>query len=316
MQPNIPFAIGAGFASAVMLTAAARAPGIAAPLLFLVGLPLAVSGLASNATTSVAAAFVGSLLLGLVVGLPAAFAFACFIGLPTAILIHRTLLHRDSADGTTEWYPPGRIALWAAIIGGCISAAGLALASGGGDLEKLKAGLSDGVERSLQSGVWGLGTNAPVTTDQKNQIVQVMLTLLPGTLATLSMLSLIACLWLGGHMALAGGRLVRPWPDIATLAFPPGVPLLLAVTLGAGFMLDGLLRMIAFGFSGALFAGYVMIGLAIIHHTSRGFALRGPLLSLVYAALVVFSGGATLVLALAGLVDSFMPLRRLSTHSE
>jgi len=319
MQPNIApyisWAIGAGFASAVMLAAAARVPAVAAPLLFLTGLPIAVSGLVSNAGTAVAAALVSALLLGVVIGLPVALAHSALVAMPVAFLVHRALLQREPAGGGTEWYPPGRIGLWAALIGGCISAVGLMLASGGGDVEKLEAGLKQGIESSLQAGIWGLGAQAPVNEEQKVHLVQVMLAVLPGTLAALSMLSLIACLWLGGHLALASGRLVRPWPDIASFSFPAGTPLLLAVTLAGGFLLEGFPRLIVEGFAGALFTAYVLAGLAIVHHTTRGIHGRGAILGAVYAALIFFSGLAALVLAMTALVDAFMPLRRPTSGS-
>lgn len=306
MQPNIPFAIGAGLASAVALTLVARVPAAAAPLLFLIGFPTAFAGLASNALTALAAAVVASLLLGAVVGLPAALAFAGFVGLPMTLLVHRALLHRDLADGATQWYPAGRLLLAASLIGGGVSCAALLLASGG-DVEVLKSSLRHAVDRTFEA---GFNAGTPMSAEQKAQVAEVMYSLLPGATAVVAALSLIVNLWLAGHAALRTRQLARPWPDLAAIQLPGGSSLLLAAAIGGGMLLEGLARLAAWGFAGALFFAYVLVGLAIVHHVTRGFPWRSIALAVLYGSLLLFSGVACLLLAVTGLADGFMHFRR------
>ena len=114
---------------------------------------------------------------------------------------------------------------------------------------------------------------------------------------------------MGAHLALAAGKLVRPWPDLAAVTLPAGTSLLLAVALGASLLLDGLARLVALGYAGALLAGFVLAGLAVIHFTTRQLSWRGPALGAVYALVIFANTKAVLVLALLGLLDSFTPLR-------
>ena len=310
MQPNIPIAIVCGLAAALALVAAARVPSVGGALIPLIALPVALAGFVSNAKTSLAATGVAVLLLGVVTGLaPAAF-FALTAGLPAALLVHLALLHREGGPGLTLWYPAGPIIVAAALWAASLMAAALVLSSPNGGIERIETFVRSTLDQMLASGFGGLAGDGPLGDDEKAQLAQSMLELLPGTSAAFWMLSLLACLWLAAHIALATGKLVRPWPDLATFTIPAGTPLLLAVALGASYLLDGLARLIALGYAGALLAGFVLAGLAVIHFNTRGLSWRGPALGALYALIVIANTKAVLVLALLGLLDSFSPLRR------
>lgn len=311
MQPNIPFAIGAGFASALALLLAARVPAVAAPVLFFIGFPTAFAGLASNAVTALAAVAVTALLLGVVVAWPAALAYSGFVGMPMAVLVHRALLHRDLPDGSTQWFPPGRLLLAASLLGGLLSAGALTIASTG-DADVLKASLRHAVDKTFEAGFSG-GT--AMTAEQKAQVADVMYGLLPVFAAVAVTLSLIVSLWLAGHAAQLTGRLARPWPDLAALEMPSGAPLLLVAALSAGIAAGNLAKPIALAFCGALLFAYLLVGLAIVHFVTRGLPWRTLALTILYGSVLLFSGLVCLLLVLTGLADGIMHFRRPPSNS-
>jgi hypothetical protein len=139
--------------------------------------------------------------------------------------------------------------------------------------------------------------------------------ILPASFAVTFMLMLLFNLWLAGRVLRASGQLARPWPDIAgELEYPRGTPLALLVATGIGFI-DGLAGMAAGALSGALFLAYLLLGLAIIHHLTRGQGWRPILLGALYLGLLISPIPAPfnpvpLIVALLGLADTIRPLRR------
>lgn len=121
--------------------------------------------------------------------------------------------------------------------------------------------------------------------------------------------SLLGSLWLGAQVARAAGTLVRPWPDIAAFRFPPGAPILLAVSLLGAAWLEGPAQSLALSFAGAFFGAYMLLGLAVAHFTTRGKFWRTPALVALYVTLIANPAVALLV-AMVGVADSVFPLRR------
>ncbi len=143
-----------------------------------------------------------------------------------------------------------------------------------------------------------------------DEATAVALALLPAASAISTMGSLLINMWLAGRITFASGRLQRPWPDLAAIAYPTGAPLLLAVATGAAFM-TGLPGLIAAGFAGPLFFAYVLMGLAVVHFVTRGRPWRPFALWALYAALFIMNTIASLAIALLGLAESIWPIRRL-----
>jgi Predicted membrane protein (DUF2232) len=309
MRPQIPIALGAGVISAIVFASATTGEmAVRLVLLALVALPVALAGFAYNARTGLLAASVGTLALGALASMGAGVIFAVAFTLPAAGLIYLTLLNRETAPGQTEWYPVGRVVIAAALIAGTLIAGALLLT--GGDMDKLRGAVRKSVDVMIKQGFGGIPGGAPASEADTARLSEIVLQLLPGVSAASWMLMMLACLWLAGRVASTGGQLARPWPDLAAIAYPAGTPILLALALGAGLLLDGVPRLIAFGFAGAIYTAFVLLGLAIIHHNTRGLSWRGPLLAAVYLVLVVVNSGASLLLAMIGLADSFTPLRR------
>jgi len=151
-------------------------------------------------------------------------------------------------------------------------------------------------------------TLGPADIDEATGIA---LALLPAASAISTMGSLLFNLWLAGRITMASGRLQRPWPDLAAMVYPPTAPLMLAAATAAGF-LAGLPGMIAAGFAGPLLFAYVLLGLAVVHYTTRGRSWRPFALWGLYASLFIMNTIASLAIALLGLAEAIWPMRKLS----
>jgi len=309
MKPNIPIALGAGIVATVVFLSATTGPTIARLLLLAaVTLPIALAGYSYNAATGFAAAAAGTLLIVALTTLPAGLAFALTLAFPAAIIVYLTLLHRESTDGESEWYPIGRVIVATALMSATIVAAGLLIA--GTTSDGLHTAVRASIDTMVKSGFGGLPGGGSLSEADLVRATDIMTQILPGASAAFWMLCILTCQWIAARVALASGQLTRPWPDLAAFSLPVGTPLILSAAIAATLVLEGMPRIIVTGYVGALYAIYVLMGLAIVHYVSRGAFWRGPALSALYVLLIVFNSGASLLLALLALADSFIPIRR------
>ncbi len=308
--PNIPIALGAGLISAIVFASATTGPTFARMvMLAIVTLPIALSGYSYNAATAFAAAATGTAIIALLTTVGASLAFAATLAFPAVFLVYLALLHRESEPGTTEWYPIGRILVATALIAATVVALGLAV--GGSTPEQLHAAVSKAIESMMKSGFGGMPGGGTLSPADLARFTDIMVQLLPGISAAFWMGCTLFCQWLAARVAFASGQMTRPWPDFAAFQLPLGTPLLLAMAVAASLLLEGMPKLMAMGYAGAIYAVYVLLGLAVLHHVSRGASWRGPALAAIYVLLIVFNSGASLLLALLGLADRFVSLRRL-----
>ena len=319
MRISFLIAIGAGLAAAVLFFAAVR--GGAAGLLsmmFLTPLPIAIAGLGWNWLTALAATFVATgIVVAVVPALPPAILFLAAIGLPTTGFTYLASLNRDvpGPDGRiwTQWYPAGRILAAIAIWAGALSA--FALLTAGTDLDQIRTGIRETVDRFIdQSGQLPADITTQMTEERRAQLTELLIRFLPA--ATASMWTLIAVfnMWLGGRVAAGSGRLVRPWPDLSTIVLPRSFPLLFAGAALASFA-SGMVGFVASSFVWAFTIAYLFQGLAILHQISRGSDLRFLLLFVVYLTMVLFVPLSWLVIALIGIGEPILPLKRKLTEA-
>jgi hypothetical protein len=285
-------------------------------LLAVVVLPITLAGFAYNSKTSILAASVATLAASLIVSFTFGGFFAATSVLPAALLVYMALLHREpavtgaGAPGPTEWFPVGRIVVTTAALGAFIVSGCLVLATNQENgFAKLRTAVGESVTQALKAGMAGLPGGQSLSEAQLASLTDTMLNLMPGMSATLWMGAMLFCLWFAAHVALASGQLKRPWPDLGAITYPTGTPLFLAATLSAALFTDGVIRLVALAFAGALYAAYVLLGLAIIHTRTRGLSWRNPALTALYVTLAVFVTQVSLCLAVLGLIDSFKPLR-------
>jgi len=147
-------------------------------------------------------------------GLEFVAAFLFGVGLPAWWLGYLALLARPgSTPGAgahnPEWYPVGRLVLWAA----CTNAifVGATLLSLGTDL----AGLQSALRSVLDSGLEDALAQQLENPDDAARLIDIMLLFLPGALAACLTLSALLNLWLAGRIVKISARLQRPWPRLS-----------------------------------------------------------------------------------------------------
>lgn len=302
--------IGAGIAAAILFLSPLGATFLAFPLFVLCSLPIAIAGLGWGALTGAVAAVAAALAsivlftwqAGTFVWAPG-FVHLVLFGGPIAWMTRLALLSRPGEEaGTTEWYPLGRILLHAAamVAGGLILVA-LVI---GFDQEELVADMTAViVELMTESG----GTAPPPSPAEVEQFARFNVSLLPFAMAGLLLVIAVVNVWLGARIARASGRLARPQEPMWTATLPNEAAIVFVIALVGAFFPGGL-GQAAGVVAGAFGVAAALVGLAVIHASTIGFALRTPLLVVMYVVLVPF--GFLLVLpAIVGLADIFFQFR-------
>lgn len=313
MSKNLLAGIGAGLISFVaLLSATTGSPPIQFVLFVAASLPIFLTGLGLGWTTAALAAATAGVALTLIAGpLVGLISAGAQLG-PAVLLTYLATLNRPFTDAngkpSIEWYPVGRLVLWTAFIGTLLSILLLTLlASTGGDMqETLQKVLRQAIEQTVAQQANG----TKLSETDLDTMTKVTVALLPAASAILMTAILLLNLFTAARVTQTSGYLARPWPDIAAMTYPPGTPLVLAAALALSSVLTGFPGMIASAAAGGIFMAYIILGLAIIHHTSRGNPWRGLLLWTMYLALFVFNTGFALLIALIGLVEPFSPLKR------
>jgi hypothetical protein len=324
MPQYILMGLAGGFASAVLFMSA-TAGGTAGRILlyFLAPLPSFLAGLGWGSTSALVAALAASTATGVILGgVWPAFVFLISQGVPIVLLCHYALLSYSPAVGptdddasaaaTVEWYPVGRLIALAAIIAGSLSVLSLFLL--GSDLEDVGKILRELIEKVFANDLAAL-RDKPLTPQEIDSLSQLALYILPAASATTWLAGFTLNLWLAGRITHASGRLIRPWPDIAAMTFPPGMLWGLGIALAFTFLLDGYPKLISSGFAGALLFAYMLMGLAIIHHVTRGKPQRPFILWAVYFLLLLFNSWMAGVIALLAIAEPISPLRRALSAS-
>lgn len=302
--------IGAGVTSALLFATLATGQAFAVGLFYLTPLPILIAGMAWNHVAGAVAALTAAVLLGSVLGVWFVLAFTVGIGLPAYILAYLALLARPAGNGggaDLEWYPPGRIVVAAALI--AAGATALSVPAFGTDAESYRAALREAFERVLRLQT-GTPEDQPLSlpgTQDAPRLLDFLVIVMPPAAAVLGMVTSLANLWLAGRVARLSGRLVRPWPDLGELRFPPAAPLLLAAAV-AGTFVPGIVAVVAGFFTATLLTAYAVLGFAVIHGASRTFPARLVLLTAVWLS-VFLIGWPVLLVAMIGLTDSFVDYR-------
>jgi predicted membrane protein DUF2232 len=308
MMQIVLIGVAAGVASALLFASVASGTLLAIPLFYLAPLPILIAAVGWSHVAGLVAAVVAAASLAAVLG---GFFFVSFligIGLPAWWLGYLALLARPTgpAPGDLEWYPVGRIILWAAVLAALVVAFGVLAI--GLDAESFRSGLRAAIERLL-----GLRGDAPKRPTFRlpglgeMDGVEFLVLVAPPTAAVVALITNLLALWLAGRVVKVSGRLKRPWPDLAAVSFPPSAHGLLAAAMAATF-LPGMIAIIAGVFSASLLAAYALLGLAVLHALTRGVGGRGFILGSVYGAIFVF-GWPVLLMALVGLADALLDLR-------
>ncbi len=301
--------IGAGAAAALLFASVTSGVWLSIPLFYLAPLPIMIAGLGWSHWAAAIAALAGALVLALAFGPVFFFSFLAGAGVPAWWLGYLAMLARPASNGAAalEWYPPGRLVVWAAILGGLVVV--VAIPNFGLDAESFRAGLRHALTHILR-----VETNAPPGAplampgvSNAGRLVDFLVAAIPPAAAVLATITNVLNLWLAACVVKFSGRLKRPWPPIAAMTFPRPLVIALAIVVALSFF-GSLIGIIAGVLSASLLMAYGMLGFAVLHAITRGMASRMFLLGGVYLAVLVL-GWPVLALCLLGLIEATIDLR-------
>src|SRR5689334_12882759 len=143
--------LGAGAAAALLFASVASGSILATLLFYLAPLPILIAALGWSHWAGLIASLTAGAGLGATLGFYFFSAFLVGVGLPAWWLGYLALLARPvGANGsmTLEWYPVGRLVLWAAIVSGALII--LAVLNLGADKEAFQTTLRTAFEQALR----------------------------------------------------------------------------------------------------------------------------------------------------------------------
>ena len=209
-------------------------------LFYLAPLPILIAALGWSHWSALVASLTAALGLAVVFGSPFHFlAFLIGVGLPAWWLGYLALLARPAPanPGQTEWYPAGRLVIWAALVSALVVI--IAIPNLGTDEESLRAGLRTAFERMLRAQK-RIPADAPLVIEgvDAKRLVNFFAEIIPYAAVVIATLTNCINLWLAGRVVKVSGNLRRPWPDLTELRFPPYAPAALAAAIAGSFLPD------------------------------------------------------------------------------
>jgi hypothetical protein len=231
--------------------------------------------------------------------------FLVGMGLPGWLLGYLALLARPSPTdpNVLEWYPMGHLVAWAAAIGALIVI--VAVASTGFDAEAFRAAVRQLLERLFRI-QQKMPEGASLSASDR-AMIEFLATVIPPALAISSTQMTVLNLWLAGQVVRISGRLKRPVPEMAELRLPAFCSLLLAAAV-AGAFVPGLPGLVATLIAASFGMAYALVGFAVLHALTVGFAGRRLMLGATYVAAFLL-GWPLLPMMALGLADAVLDIR-------
>jgi len=312
MVQTVLIGLGAGATAALLFASVTSGVIVSVFLFYLAPLPIMIAALGWSHWAGLMAAVVAAAILGGLFGIFFFGTFLATIGAPAWWLGYLALLGRPAANGGgehMEWYPPGRLVLWAAVLGATVVAA--ALVTFGGDEAAIRGGLRDALEHVLRLQT-GLSPDQPlrfpgIEGEDADRLVALLVVVLPPAAAMIAAITQTINLWLAGQVVKLSGRLKRPWPDLTALSFPPFAAMIYAAVMAGAFVPD-LPGLVASLFAATLTIAFAILGLAVLHATTRNIGGRAVVLSGAYVFIAV-QGWPILIATLIGLAEMLLGLR-------
>ena len=311
--------IGAGVASGLLFASVASGSLLSVVLFYLAPLPMMIAALGWSHWSALIGAFIGALALSAMFGSVFFFAFLASAGLPAWWLGYLAMLARPAPAGggngeapALEWYPPGRLVMWAALI--AVLVVVVAIANFGLDADSFRNGLHHALAQLLQAETGGVSDEQMKEPGIANTklLFNFLVAARPPAAVVLATVTNVLNLWLAGRVVKFSGRLSRPWPELSAMRFPRPLVGALALAVALSFV-GGIVGIIAGVLAAGLTMAFGLLGLAVLHAITQGVSARAFMLGGVYAALLVF-GWPVLVLSLLGLTETTIDLRSRIAH--
>jgi hypothetical protein len=300
--------IGAGAAAALLFASVASGTLLSIPLFYLAPLPILIAALGWSHWAALLAAAAGAVGLAAVFGAVFFFAFLAGAGVPAWWLGYLAMLARPAAGGAAaglDWYPPGRLVVWAAVLAALTVT--VAIPNFGSDAESFRSALHDALMSLLRADTGADGASALPGVRNVERLVNFLVAAVPPAAAVVATVTSLVNLWLAARVVKVSGLLQRPWPQLSALTFPKLVAATLAVAMALSFT-SGLVSIVAGVFAASLLMAYAVLGLAVLHAITQGVSSRAFLLGGIYAAIIVF-GWPVLALCVLGLIETAFDLR-------
>ena len=296
-------AISAGAASAFLFTSLASGSPLALLLAQLAPLSILIAGIGWSHWAALLAVGLAAGALGSYLGALFFLGFLFTIGLPAWWLSYLTLLARPgTSPETLEWYPVGRLVVWACAFGALVTTVGLIKISGFDT--GFEAALRAGFERflRLQAGLNGQDPLRLPGVSDPDRFLDLLVLIIPPAAAATSAVTNLLNLWLAGRVVDLSGRLRRPWPDLTAIRLPPMAAAGFCVAL-AGAFLPELFGVVGRLVAASLAVAYVLLGLPSCMRSPGRCRTGFLLLVSSYALMAIFQWPVLLMLML-GLSDS------------
>jgi hypothetical protein len=317
MKQMLLVGLGAGTASALLLAAPIASGSVPAfLLLYLSPLPIMIAALGWSHWAGLVAALSSAAVLGGLLGAPSFPGFLLGMTIPAWWFGYLAMLARPAPERSGfEWYPIGRIVLWAALLSAAFTAIALLLVPS--DPSTVRGILGRGLDEMASGQVAGAAGLA-FTPDERDRLLGWFAVLLPpATSASLLALNLFN-LWLAGRIVLVSGRLARPWPPVSTMSLPRAAPALLAISVAGSCAPDligvaDIVGTIFATFAAPLLIAHLIVGFAVIHEVTADINIRVVILAAFYAGFLILSPHTSLVpiaIAVVGLVETLFGIRR------
>jgi hypothetical protein len=301
--PSVMIGIGAGLGSALLFATLVGGSLLTLPLFVASPLPLMAAGLGWGPLAVVAGVVAATVVLFAELGMPAALVMLGAAGLPALILTDLVGRVAASARGPI-WMPIGRIATIAAVLMAIATTAG---AVGiGFDVAETTRQVVAAFHEVLSS-----GSTPPADLPDAMALepfVRASVRLMPAFFPAFWTLVLMFDLAIAARIVRRSGRLERPWEDLAMISVTPWTGLVFAAGF-AGAFLPGTIGILAGIAAGAAFAPLFLVGMGVLTHLTRATEMRWIIRATAYGLVLLFPIAA-LVMALAGLSESFLDLRR------
>jgi magnesium-transporting ATPase (P-type) len=312
MMQIVLIGIGAGAASALLFASIASGSPLSFALANFAQLPIMLAAIGWTHLAGLTAALVASAGLAIATTGSVALVFLLSIGLPAWWIGYLALLGRPipSNPAEMEWYPVGRIVVWTAVLAALVVL--ITLMRYGFDAAQMEAGLRRELERGLRF-LAGVPANSPLqipSIRDPERLLDVLVPIIPPLKATALTATSLFNLWLAALIVRVSGRLKRPWPEIAQMAFPPFAVTVLAIAV-AGTFLPDLIGLASGVLAASLLLAYALLGFAVVHVLTAGFTGRGFILSSVYFT-VGLLGWPMVLMSLLGVVETTAGLRARS----
>jgi hypothetical protein len=306
----IAVGICAGLAAAVLQAVVIYPSPVTMVAFYLSALPIFVVAFGWGLSATAIAGLSGSFAIAAVAGITPALAFLAGVALPPAILSWLALQNRPADEAPPlegepqvqgrQWYPEGRLVLWAAGLAAGLTSLGIVLIAP--SAESFRANLEELITQMFAA------MDEQVPGEELDQMVNMMTFLLPIAAASVWLLATLVNMKLGARIAAAFDRSPRPWARFGALTFPRRAVWLLPAALAAS-MLQGMLGVIGSVFAAAMFTAFALAGLAVLHGLTEGMSARAPLLGGLYLALILLNWLLLLPLAALTMLDMAFGMR-------